>query len=98
MSSTRRSVDSHRKMQIVPDRARRATVSGSMSIDSIVLSSAVNSSAAARHLPPSHQGHRVHHDRVYHDRAITALLANLFFFCALLPFVSPLPSSSDVQL
>jgi hypothetical protein len=29
---------------------------------------------------------------------VTHLLANLFFFCALLPFLSPLPARSDVQL
>jgi hypothetical protein len=35
--------------------------------------------------------------RVRHDHA-GILLANLFFFCALLPFLSPRPTESDVQL
>ena len=35
--------------------------------------------------------------RVRHDHP-AILLANLFFFCALLPFLSPLPTDSDVQL
>ena len=34
---------------------------------------------------------------IRHDHA-GILLANLFFFCALLPFLSPLPTDSDVQL
>ena len=45
-----------------------------MSINSIVLSSAVKSSAAARHFPQSPQGHRVHHDRA----AITWPIASAF--------------------